>query len=1010
MSNPNFVKKEKSAGRPHPLAAQKATPLSEEQLQATLPPMKKSKHLKSPESYFRPMLQYAVDMQFVSFDEVQDLYPGEKLVNRVVPQAKLGSKKFMKPFANVVETFLNIPNIYMQTWSEVFYARMVQFQNVLSPNHLEALRLVVDYYVQQLSVAERQSHLRARSLEVFSSFLQTHRYDPDSALIGLSPGRLYRSKYEKFLTSRDTHKQLSDADLSKKQLLDMIIDWSEGHDLERIGKKVKAFVHNMRHRAVTMLSEGDLVICQLPWAFVFGHEGESAAESDGEDAAINAGTIRRMNTLMSRKQIQVEDDNVIIARFAGRDSDGVLVFHTAQELTKVKVDAATVFPFSKSMLDLLGQAKAMQALVSDGADKLNSYLRDHLKTIVALFLEEHDITLDVLKRANNNEATLLDLFTMRRYRDELDAIVAAPDELLNRVDSFSTQIIAKFTESMQHRDLFQPVRAQTLSELGSWPYCSLAKSRIKRWQGVVDSTLMQLDIDRRLILNSTRKLQLSEWWLGLIRSSVKQLLMDNMYDFHAVNSNYIESPPDDMESIRQNLELIQEILSPAVDKHGVVEKLIKPLTERIYPKLDELVEMMYIVLMDQSFDHGQTSVESFNQSQYEGRLREMTGEPQGPPEEVAARLHSLLKDARYIHEMKAHEKNFRKQPEKEVPGLQRSKSFVMVDAVPVSGLIMNYFHRMEVELKTVIELWQDQDTIDNWHRQRGLPVPARISRPKRVVHNRLPPGARGSVLAEASDSDEAPAPGPGPGPGLASGRAKLLKSPSAKLVVKLDKKASFAGGRGGQLAKVREKAIALPRPPSLMRESDSEGEGEAQRPEVGSVVLRIRPVTFADPSARLSTHDMAKLSPRSVRANANKLPLLESPRSKASMSTSPQEGFALVPGQEDPASSSAGESKGSPRGPPDLEVPTPRLYEETAEAYEEEASVGPPDLEVPTPRLLEETAAQEAHGSEEEQDPLDEDEGVSEGAPPPFKHVQTDDSLVHVLPMCDDDDMIISDF
>mmetsp|Transcript_401 Transcript_401/g.1385 ORF Transcript_401/g.1385 Transcript_401/m.1385 type:complete len:1016 (-) Transcript_401:1555-4602(-) len=962
MSNPNFVKKEKAAAaKAHPLTTQKATPLSEEQLQATLPPMKKTKHLKSPESYFRPVLQYAVDMQFVSFDEVQALYPGERLINRVVPQAKLGSKKFMKPFANVVETFLNIPNIYMQSWSEVFYARMVQFQNVLSANHVEALRLVVDYYVQQLGPAERQSHLRTRALELFTTFLQTHRYDPDSALIGLAPGRVYRGMYEKFLQSRDSHKKDTEADLSKKQLLDLITAWAEIDSEEKIGKKVKAFVHNMRHRAVTMLAEGDLVIVQLPWAYVFGHEGESESENEGDEQAIKAGMLRRQNTLQSRRAIQVVEDNVVIARFAGREPDGVLVWHTAQELVKVKVEASSVFPFTRDMLDLLGKAKAMQALVSDGADQLNSYLREHLKTLVANYLAENDIDIAELKRANNNEATLHDLFRLRRYRDVLDKIVAAPDDLLNRVDSFSSQVIAKFTESLQHRDLFQPMRSQTLSELGSWPYCSLAKSRIKRWQGVVDSTLMQLDIDKRLILNSTRKLQLSEWWLGLIRSSVKQLLMDNMYDFHAVNSDYIESPPDDIDSIRQNLELIQEILSPRVDKHGVVEKLIKPLTARIYPKLDELVELMYIVLMDQDFEHGQTSVKEFNLAQYEGRLREATGEPGGPSAELSARLQSLVKDARYIHEMKSHEKNFRQEQEAPAPGLQRAKSFVMVDAVPVSGLIMNYFHRMEVELKTVLELWVDQDTIDNWHRQRGNPVPARVSRPQRVVHNRLPPGAAGAELSAKKEEEEGAA------------KPSVARTASTKIVMldQAGKKMSLSGVRAGQLAKVRANAIALPRPPSLMRESDSEGEEE----KAEGVQLRLRPVTrFEDPTARLSTHDLALLSPRSVRANASKLPPLESPR-REPLSSSPleQPGISLSD-----VTSSAGEGKA-----------------ESTEA----AAAG-------------EERQQLSDGSEEEQDPRDDEEVAGDkeaGAARPLKRMLTDTAL-RAQPMVDDDDMIIDGF
>ena len=82
-----------------------------------------------------------------------------------------------------------------------------------------------------------------------------------------------------------------------------------------------------------------------------------------------------------------------------------------------------------------------------------------------------------------------------------------------------------------------------IDKLSAWPYCSLGINRIKRYSGLCDSAIDQINLEIKLVLNGSLKLKLSEWWLDLIRSRVKQVLRDLNYDFTAINFDYIDTPP-----------------------------------------------------------------------------------------------------------------------------------------------------------------------------------------------------------------------------------------------------------------------------------------------------------------------------------------------------------------------------------------------------------------------------------------------------------------------------------
>ena len=87
------------------------------------------------------------------------------------------------------------------------------------------------------------------------------------------------------------------------------------------------------------------------------------------------------------------------------------------------------------------------------------------------------------------------------------------------------------------------MRSEMIDKLSAWPYSTLGINRIKRYSGLCVSAIDQINLEVKLVLNGSLKLKLSEWWLDLIRSRVKQVLKELNYDFTAINFDYIDTPP-----------------------------------------------------------------------------------------------------------------------------------------------------------------------------------------------------------------------------------------------------------------------------------------------------------------------------------------------------------------------------------------------------------------------------------------------------------------------------------
>ena len=639
-------------------------------------------HCLQPTQYFYGLMQYSVDLGLINLAQAEDVTGDGTIKSKSI--AKTMSKRQLNDFCNFIENFLDIPIKYDCTWAELFYTRMVRQQNILSVNHMQALRNLVNHYTEISPIKLKQAEA-----ERFLNFVNSHLLDADGAIIGLCPSTTFLQNFQNFLKKLKENEveTIDDATkITRKQLLEKLINWAECDDEFTIGKKVKAFVTNLRYNCLINLSPGDLVIAKLPKRTIpklqlLQKELELQHVIDGK-------TTQTENFMDQTTSMGTE---FAVSRFCRRVGERIFVYENPEEREEVEAAIMDIFPFTSDMVELLTSVRGMKRLVEDQVDKLNLTLRDHVKDMVHQYLTENGIDVNLIQRMNSNEISVLDLMGINKVQKQLENSLDGQDDLSTRIEKHANTHIQLLKINFCATQIFHPTRSQISDDLSAWPYCSLAINRIKRYVGLCSSAMDQIGLEVKVCMNGTLKLKLSEWWLDLIRNGVKQVLKANKYNFTAINFDYIDSPPERLDVIHDNLEIIRRLLNPKTDDYGLVENLIAPLKKQIYPKLDEFKMKLVIVLCSQKFPT--SSVETFNVSECREAIRnaKKLGKVR---DDLSGTLLNLLKDIEYIEKMKLLEDEFNRN--------KRSLS----DVVPVSGLVLNYFHRMEVELKTVLEIWE----------------------------------------------------------------------------------------------------------------------------------------------------------------------------------------------------------------------------------------------------------------------------------------------------------------
>merc|ERR1712137_844517 len=172
----------------------------------------------------------------------------------------------------------------------------------------------------------------------------------------------------------------------------------------------------------------------------------------------------------------------------------------------------------------------------------------------------------------------------------------------------------------------------------------LLRLRLDRFITYCKQTLAFLENQKILVVNGTKKQEITEWWLTVIESRVEKFLKVLNWDFTAVRYDYIEKPPDDLNAVRSNLKLVNEILEKSEDIHGV-QALLQEIKDVVYPKIDMFIQNAQLALCEKlHLDPDDFSVAK--------GLETLAGDSLEVNEVVRGWVESLLKDIEYLETIK----------------------------------------------------------------------------------------------------------------------------------------------------------------------------------------------------------------------------------------------------------------------------------------------------------------------------------------------------------------------
>lgn len=189
-----------------------------------------------------------------------------------------------------------------------------------------------------------------------------------------------------------------------------------------------------------------------------------------------------------------------------------------------------------------------------------------------------------------------------------------------------------------------------------------------------------------------KKEKLTQWWLDLIKSQVNSFLSSLNFDFNAIPENYIDQPPESIEKVEKNCNLLRQLMDRSSgDKHQMNAKLLIPLKTEIYAKIDQYIKQAKETLEEEDLDVNESSWKDLI-----GRVNESYSDPL--EENIRDRIVGLIKDLEYLEKMKKFEfEYYTTQKTEQGKGLS--------DIVPITGLIVGRIHRLENEARTCLEVW-----------------------------------------------------------------------------------------------------------------------------------------------------------------------------------------------------------------------------------------------------------------------------------------------------------------
>lgn len=576
------------------------------------------------------------------------------------------------------------------SWAFLFNKRMIQAMNVISTLQAKNLSTLLEF-----SLGVNKFQLPEISVELIESmleYLSTHAQDPDNSLIGLRPewGLLSEMNIDLIAIALAVNAVGGPEVVFPAEGNDSTAEeLSDGHNSSppRLSSYTGGFPE-IRKDALAEL--------MINLRFM---DAGAALKQQVDQLSYLLRQEKRMKAIWKDRAIEPYDLVICLTeeqegyRYAYLRFSGIImpnnmlsVFTIPGEMMTREVHASQLLPLTSSMLASLGAVKSMSKMVDGPANEMTRVLNLYIRDEQNKFMASKGIDVELLQKLGAVSLTT-DLRPLQSQLVRLlDNFEVEFEEFFVQVRMHLVDRYAEMRSNLFAIDtVFHPTRDIELNSVLNIPLEVIVKDRIKRSLESCQALTENVNQLRADLISGGWRQTLTDWWLDLVEKVTNEFLCRLGYSFECVPDD-IDEEPSDWEQLNKNMQLLKEILDRKEDKHGV-QRLIAVLKSRVYPQIDEFVAMARFMIQDLL---GLSSA----RNSAELRLLMSSRSVQLNPETMSY-IVSLGSDLEYLDAVKRLE---------DAP-VQGARARHELNIVPISGLVMGTFYRLENELKTVVEVW-----------------------------------------------------------------------------------------------------------------------------------------------------------------------------------------------------------------------------------------------------------------------------------------------------------------
>ena len=658
------------------------------------------------------MFASGVGRIFKEFDEFLDLTYNKRAQQNAM-EAALWKKKNRKKLTNLLENFLEETACLLSIdrsdfgegnlpWGLIFYNRMLSTRDLISVSrhalYSEAFNDYADYYKEAKPKEIKKKRQFVNSVNTLVLYLKTHKVDPDNVLVGLRPSSSIMERYEEWLRDPTDHK-IAAKKLSEKE--------GNGDPLSLyfVGYPAK---------------KGDIVISQIP------------VTDAPKDLRLTASREQTITVYARIKEaVEFNKKTFLTIWIAPKEEEEITVLADPCVPIKNIVAGTSWIGEVKPMRDMVVDPRQefLEYMAFEFAERLDNMFPNYqlkkvyigIQTMPVSFFYYHSLKkivpiIDSLheKKSGNGIPKMKTL----RKKFLSEAVTAAKEE--------QDKLIADINDPDGSRNkLFMATSESDIARVTNLKPEEVVNNFIDKFHSLVHQTITHLESEKREVMKGTLKNQLSKWWCLLIKTRTDILLTEVGYDESAWNEDtYIDEAPKNLAGVKENLIIVQKLLNPKDKLHNAVTKATEDIKNEVYPVIDDFIMKAHIVLSEDLLDE-KIGVEykssSFNLENVKKVFNEKKDEllSQENGQDKFNQLDGLMKDLKYLVEMKNLEYKTEEDRKAEVGG-----KLELSYAVPLSGLVMGSFFRLENILKTVLELWAPKDmSIPSIPKEVKPPIP-----------------------------------------------------------------------------------------------------------------------------------------------------------------------------------------------------------------------------------------------------------------------------------------------